>query len=221
MSKNLSVFLNVVLLISVGVLYYLHFSSAPKTAEVSENTTEKDSSKTEIIKKIVQSPKDIKNSKIVFINTDVLNEEYQMVIDLTASLKYQKQALDTKYEKKAKEFEDKYVEFQQKAQQGLLSENQRIAAQNELMKQKDELDGMEVQLQNLVDKMQVDNDKVFKTVIDYIKEYNEKSNYNYILAYTSNALSPVLLATDSLDITSEIVQGLNDQYKANKGNKKK
>lgn len=219
MSKNLSVFLNVVLLIAVAVLYYLHFSSAP--GETTPANNDNDTSKSEIVKPIVKSPQDIKNSKIVFINTDKLNEEYQMVVDLTATIKAQKQSLDAKYEKKAKEFEEKYMEFQQKAQQGLLSENQRISAQNELMKQKEELDGMDMQVQNLADKMQTDNDKVFKTVIDYIKEYNQKSNYNYILAYTNSALSPVLLASDSLDITNEIIDGLNEQYKANKGNKKK
>lgn len=211
--KKLLVILNVLLLIAVAVLYYLHFSGGAKTNDVAVDTTN-DSAKAE--KPVVKMPTEIKSSKIVYINVDVLNENYQMVKDLTASLKAQESALNAQYEKKAADFEQKYMDFQQKAQQGLLSENQSIAAQKELMKQKEELDGMELKLQKLIDKMQVDNEKVFKTVIDYIKEYNSSGNYNYILSYTNNAMSPVLVANDSLDITNEIVDGLNEQYKNSK-----
>jgi len=216
MNKNFSTILNVVLLIAVAVLYYLHFSNAttPELADAAVTDS------TATIKQVVKAPKDIKASKIVFVNTDVLNENYALVKELTASIKSQQQSLDAKYQKKGAEFQQKYMEFQQKASQGQLSENQTLAAQQELEKGKAELDEMEAKLQSLMDKMQADNEIVLKNVMDYIEEYNKNSNYNYILAYSKNAMSPVLLANDSLDITSEIVDGLNEQYKAKKGMKK-
>jgi outer membrane protein len=215
MNKNFSIQLNVVLLIAVAVLYYLHFSSP-----VSADTAIVSSDSAALAKPIVKAPKDIKASKIVFVNTDVLNEQYELVKELTANIKSQQQSLDAKYQRKGSEFQQKYMDFQQKANQGLLSENETIKAQEELAKGKDELDKMEAQLQGLMDKMQADNEIVLKNVMDYIDEYNKNSNYNYILAYSRSTMSPVLLANDSLDITSEIVDGLNEQYRAKKGIKK-
>ena len=51
---------------------------------------------------------------------------------------------------------------------------------------------------------------------DYIKEYNKSGNYNYVLAYSEGPLSPVLLANESLDITKDILEGINAQYRAKK-----
>ena len=91
MSKNFSGILNVVLLIAVAVLYYLHFSnsSSVATTGISSDST--------AIKPLVKAPKDIKTSKIVFVNTDVLNEKYEMVKELSSAIKAQQQTLDAKY----------------------------------------------------------------------------------------------------------------------------
>ena len=69
--------------------------------------------------------------------------------------------------------------------------------------------------------IQKSNEEVRKTVIDYVKEYNKNGEYNYILTYTAGPGGVVILANDSLDITNEIITGLNAQYKANKDKKKK
>ena len=80
-----------------------------------------------------------------------------------------------------------------------------------------ELEEMEGRQQQMMEKVQVENEKVFKAIMDYIREYNKNSQYNYVLAYSNKIVGSVLLANDSLDITNEIVTGLNAQYKASKG----
>jgi outer membrane protein len=194
----------------------LHFSSSPSTALVEEK-----SDSLQVKKIVVKAAKDIKESKIVYVNTDVLNESYELVKDLSSSIKSKQQALDSKYQAKGAAFQKKYMDFQENTSKGLLSENQSLTVQNELVKQKEELDNMEAQLQTLMDKMQKDNEIVLKNVMEYIKAYNETGNYNYILAYSSSAMSPVLIANESFDITAEIVDGLNEQYRAEKAAKNK
>jgi outer membrane protein len=215
MNKNTSIIINVLLIVAVGILYYLHFSSSKKSNDTSETKTDS----TIVSKPIVMSPKEIKASKIVYINSDVLNEKYEFVKDLVNSAQAKQQRLDAVYQKKGSALEQKYTEFQQKASQGLLSENQTKAAQEELAKGKGELDQMELQLQQLQEEFQKSNDEVRKTVVDYVNEYNKTGMYNYILTYTSGPGGIVLLANDSLDITNEIVEGLNAQYRVNKGKK--
>lgn len=211
--NNLSVALNIVLVIAVAILYYLHFSSATTTT----NTTAAVSDSTTAAKPVVLLPKEIKASKIVFVNTDVINEKFEYVKELTASAKANQQAFENAYKKKATALQNRYQEIQQKASQGLLSDNQTRDAQEELAKGKQELDQLEGKQQQMMEQIQSDNEKVLNMVMDYIQEYNKNSQYNYILAYSRSAMSPVMAANDSLDITSEIVDGLNAQYKSKKG----
>ena len=215
--KRASFIINIVLFIAVAILYYLHFTKCKSSCEaIGEN----DSTTTE--KPVVLVPKEIKASKIVYINSDILNEEYNFVKDLTAAAQAKHQRLQTAYETKAQKFQEDYNDLQQKASQGLLSENQANAVQADLIKRKEELDKMEFQLQNMMEEIQKSNEDVRKNVIDYVKEYNKTGQYNYILTYTDSPGGFLLLANDSLDITREVVDGLNAQYKAKKtgGNKK-
>lgn len=212
--KNFSIILNGSIIIAVAVLYYLHFSECKTSCKT---TIGKDS--LAVLQPNVMSPKEIKASKIVYINSDVLNEKYEYVKELTSAAQSKQQHLEGIYQTKAQKLQQDYADFQQKASQGLLSENQTTAAQEDMMKRKEELDQMESQLQTMMEEIQKSNEEVRKTVVDYIKEYNKKGKYNYILTYTSGPGGVVILANDSLDITNEIVEGLNDQYRAKKGKK--
>jgi outer membrane protein len=212
MNKKISFVLNLVLLIAVAVLYYLHFATTNKTSDA----TAKANDSAMAAKPVVKKPTVIKASKIVYINSDVLNQKYDYVKDLTSAAQAKQGKLEAAYQAKGQKLQEDYAAFQQKASQGLLSENQSNAAQQDLKKRKDELDQMEAQLQTLVDEIQKSNEEVRKTVIDYVKEYNKTSNYNYILTYTEGPGGVMLLANDSLDITDEIIDGLNAQYKAKK-----
>jgi len=214
MNNKLSTLINIALVIAVAILYYLHFSTSNKMCGA---TSKNDSA--EAAKPIVMSPKEIKAAKIVYINSDVLNEKYEFVKDLTAAAQEKQQRLESSYQAKAQKFQKDYAELQQKASQGLLSENQSAAAQEDLRKRKEELDKMEAQQQSLVEGIQKSNEEVRKTVVEYVKEYNKKSNYNYILTHTNGPGGVLVFANDSLDITNEILDGLNAQYRAKKAKK--
>jgi outer membrane protein len=214
MNNKLSTIINVTLVIAVAILYYLHFSTSNKMCGA---TAKSDS--TEAAKPIVLSPKEIKAAKIVYINSDVLNEKYDFVKDLTSAAQEKQQRLESSYQAKAQKFQKDYAELQQKASQGLLSENQSAAAQEDLRKRKEELDKMEAQQQSLVEGIQKSNEEVRKTVVEYVKEYNKKANYNYILTHTNGPGGVLVFANDSLDITNEILDGLNAQYRAKKAKK--
>ena len=214
MNTKISMILNVVLVFAVAVLYYLHFSAPNSASSVGQN-----GDSTIVSQQNIMSPKEIKASKIVFVNSDILNKEYNFVKDLTAAAQVKQQRLEGAYQTKAEKFQKDYTELQQKASQGLLSENQGIAAQEDLKKRKDELDKMEAQLQTMVEEIQRSNEEVRKTVVDYVKEYNKKANYNFILTHTDGPGGLLILANDSLDITREILDGLNAQYKEKKGTK--
>lgn len=214
MNKNFSVVLNVILLIAVAILYFFHFSSSP----VTEGVTGTDS--TVIEKPLVLTPKEIKESKIVYVNLDILNEKYEYIKDVNTTAKAEQSALERQYQSKGQKLQDDYMAFQQKAQAGLLSENQINTEQETFAKRKEELDQLEMKSQDLMDKIQQRSEEMNVSIKEYLKEYNKNSNYHFVMAYSEGPLSPVLIANDSLDITNEILEGLNAQYKASKEKKK-
>ena len=128
-------------------------------------------------------------------------------------------SLEKQYQAKGQKLQEDYAAFQQKAQGGLLSENQINTEQEAFAKRKDELDRLELKSQELMDKIQKRSDEMNASIKEYLKEYNKSSNYNFVMAFSAGPLSPVLIANDSLDITNEILEGLNAQYRADKGGK--
>lgn len=218
MNKTLSLALNVTLVIAVAVLYYLHFSCSGN-CRPSEATAANDSAAA--AKPVVLAPKDIKASKTVYVNIDVLDEKYELIRELSATAQAEQRAMQSKYQEKAQKLQQDYAEFQQKAQQGLLSENQVNEGQQQFAKRKDELDQIELKSQEAMENIQKRNDEANTNLRNYISEYNKKAGYNFVFAYSNAAGSQLLLADDSLDITNDILDGLNKQYEAAKGNRKK
>ena len=212
MNKNLSVFLNVVLLISVAVLYYLHFSSMNKTSGATLSANDSIAAS----KPIVMSPKEIKASKIVFVNLDVLSDKYEYLKDVSKSVQAEQRTYENQYQTSGQQLQADYEVLQEKANKGLLSENQINAEQEKFAKRKEDLDQIQRKSEALGEKVQSITEEAHKSLSEYIKEYNKSGNYNYVLAYSEGPLSPVLMANDSLDITNEILDGLNAQYKAKK-----
>ena len=76
MNKNFSFILNIVLVIAVGVLYYLHFSSCNTNCSSATGGATDSSA---LVKPAVMSPKEIKASKSVYVNLDILYEKYDFI----------------------------------------------------------------------------------------------------------------------------------------------
>lgn len=212
MNKNFSLILNVILSIAVGVLYYLHFSSSCSSSANLEVATDS----TAIAKPIVLSPSEIKASKIVYVNLDVLSDGYEFLKDVSASAQSEQNSLQSQYQTKGEKLQQDYADFQEKANKGMMSDNQISGEQEKFAARKEELDQLQLKSEALGEKIQARTEEARKNLTDYIKEYNKTGNYNYVLAYSAGPLSPVLLVNDSLDITKDILEGINAQYRAKK-----
>ncbi len=215
MNKRISTIFNVVFGISLAILYYLHFSRP--TSAIETATTENDS--TAKAKPIVMAPSEIKASKIVFVNLDVLSEGYFFLQDVGASIQAEQASLQNQYQTKGQKLQEDYGNFQEQASKGLLSENQIKSEQEKFAARKDELDQLQLRSQALEEKVQAKQEEAHKNLTDYINEYNKSGHYDYVLTYSAGPLSPVLLANENLDITNDILAGINAQYKAKKGKK--
>lgn len=220
--KNLSIILNALLAVAIALLYYLHFSSqsGPKVPESTVDMAKVDSISTFM--------------RIAYVNTDSLWDKYEMINALQKELEAEKAASEKKITGRTKTLEAQFKEMmtslQKKAQdfEGSskgMSELIYNTRMQELQELEQNAQMFQAQAQEEVSKLQqtLTNqllEKEAKGTADinerlkaYIKEYNKDKGFTYVLAYSSEA-GGILLGDPALDITPDIVVGLNAIYEA-------
>ncbi len=195
--KNLSIGLNVVLFIGLGILYFLHFS-ANKTSDKT-NTENVVSTQTG-------------SMSITYVNIDSVLLQYNLAIELNESLTKKQANMKSKLAKDAKEFEKDAQIFQDKVQRGIFLTQQRAEeAQQQLMMRQQELQKLEYDYTNQLSmEQQQMNAQLFDSVSNFINEYNTPEKYQIILGHSLGG--SLLYGAEQLDITKEIVDGLNSRY---------
>ncbi|MCC6251853.1 MAG: OmpH family outer membrane protein [Bacteroidia bacterium] len=198
--KNISLILNVVLLIAVGILYYLHFSSKQNTVP-----------KHEASHKSVQMPKvELKGTPIVYVNVDSLWDKYELVKQMRKELESQRNIFEKKFEADYHKLESDYLDLRDKA--ATLTQEEGMARQQDLMLREQKLtEYRQNELERLA-KLEADkSDKIQNDISTYLNEQYRKTNYSYILGYSTGG--GILFANDSLEITKEVIDGLNANIK--------
>ncbi len=192
--KNLSLILNGVLAVAVVVLYVLHFNG--KSGE--QTTTEEGS-----------TAQSMGLPKIAYVNSDTLLENYDFFKDKRAELEEKQKQLEGEFQNRARGLENEITNFQQTA--GNMTMSQAKALEEDLMRKRQNL--MQYQ-QNLAGQLQQAeaemSEELYDNVADYLEAYGKEKDFELVLTYTKG--SGVLYASDSLDITAQVIQGLNEEY---------
>jgi outer membrane protein len=195
--KNLSLAFNVVLTIAVAVLYYLHFA-APT---VDNNSKKENKPRATVMPKIK-----LKSTPLVYVNADSLWENFALVKQMRKELEYEKKKFETKFEADYHKLENDYLALRDKAE--TLSQEEGMMKQQELMAREQKLTEFRQTESERLAKLEADKtEKIQKTITNYLNEQYSKSNYAYILGYSVGG--GILFANDSLEITNEVVDGLN------------
>lgn len=220
--KNLSLILNIVLLIAVGVLYYLHFTDKKESTVVVETKTTEE---TEIPEEsgfedtiTVSTPEEItvptqsNSGTVAYINLDEFFQSYEFykqgVKDIEKSISNKQNQLM----QKQKQLEEDFQKYQQAAP--TMSENYRKTREEQLVKQEQELYQLRDQLEEQqANEMTRFNESLLKKIDDYLKGFSKEQNYNYVFTYVKGGPASIVYAKDSLDITKQVVRALNAQYR--------
>jgi outer membrane protein len=190
--KNLSIALNVVLVIAVGVLYVFQFSGEKK----------------ETVTTVAGE------GAVVYVNTDSLLSNYKFAVDLNEKFLKKQEDSRTDFNFKAQKLEKEAIEFQRKLQnRGFLTEARAKEAQQKLLEKQQNLQQLDRKLSNeLMTEQNANSKRLFDSVTNYLKVYNADKKYSLILSTTKGG--NVLLSQDGLDVTKDIIEGLNSRYKA-------
>ena len=68
------------------------------------------------------------------------------------------------------------------------------------------------------DMEQVMNRNVLNSIMEYLKVYNQDKKYSFVVSHSFGG--PVLFADKGLDITKDVIGGLNASYAKEKATKK-
>jgi outer membrane protein len=210
--KNLSLIINGVLAIAVAILFYQVNTLKNGATETSSNTTQKADEKPVII-----SNTTLADSKIAYVNTDSINEHYQYIADFTKVIRSKKATLEAQMQSMTAKFQQEYEAFQQSAQAGVAPQSELQKQQASLERQQQELANKELQMQNLGVELEEKNMELNKSVKDYLQKINN-GRFDYILSY-SDLVPTILLTNPKLDITNEVLTGINAEYKNSKTKK--
>jgi outer membrane protein len=198
--KNLSLALNAVLFILVGVLFYLHFSSDGKSKASQQ---------------IIQANgKSITVPQIAYVNIDTFQTHYAFFKTRKAELEARQKSMESELDRSIGAFQGKVAALQQKAQ--TMTEEEGQAAQQKLMIEQQQIEERKQSMEaQFMKETQDFNISLQNKMIEYLKKYNADGRYTYILPYSQETIN-LLYVNDANNITEEVLKGMNDEYQSSK-----
>jgi outer membrane protein len=190
--KNLPLILNIILFILVGILFYLNF----KKLQAAEQQA--------ILPPASQSG----GARIAWVNADTLDAKYEW-------LKQQKEAIQQRLRNAENSLQDKEntlmrdaQALQERFQSGNMTQAEAEREQATLMQRGQNLEEERVRLRkSLSDEQKKAFNDLYSNVEAKLKELSGQIGYDYILSYSRGG--QILLASDSLDITKQVLELLN------------
>ncbi len=152
--------------------------------------------------------------EIVYVNSDSLLENYTYFKDIRSKMESKSKKAQVDLTAKGNAFQKEVAEYQQSAQ--TMSADARAATEQRLARKQQELATFNQNASSaLANESAAENEKLYEKVAEYLKGYAKKKGYKMVLTY-SKANPTVLFADESLDVTKEVVSGLNTAYKTEK-----
>lgn len=151
---------------------------------------------------------------IVYVDMDRILKEYDMANDLTSVVNAKAQGIEQDINRRGGKLERDQKDFEEKINKGLMTQS---TAEVQYKKLQDD----QLTLQNYAARKQqeiqeefiVTQNQILDAISTYLKKYNEEKGYAMILTTQGDNLSvPVACADTTLNITSDVIDGLNKEY---------
>ncbi|MBC7887405.1 MAG: OmpH family outer membrane protein [Ferruginibacter sp.] len=198
--KQFSIVLNLVLLIAVAFLYYLHFSGG-KAVPKNNAAVNFDTRDTSFGRRIV----------IAYVELDSLNNNVAFIRQRKKELEAEQKLITNEYENSYHQLTALRDNFLKKGNS--ITQQEAEAFQEKLGQQQQEIEqAKQLKSQKLAEKGARIMEDMQGKLKDFMNEYNKEKKFTLIFT-TGTGLDYFLYKDSSLNITSEIVKGLNSKMK--------
>ncbi|HTJ11004.1 MAG TPA: OmpH family outer membrane protein [Dinghuibacter sp.] len=194
--KNLSLVLNVILLVAVGILFYWHFKGSSNGAAPAINIgpTAKDS--------LVLHP-----LKVAYVDLDTIEEKFAYFKSKQNDFDREREEADRDLNAAANELERRRLAMAQKG--ATLTQTEAESFQKEYTARMQDLQRQHDQKQQeFATKQQKIMDDIQTKIKSFLDEYNKTKKYSFIFTTGKGALN-LFYEDTAYNITGEVLEGLN------------
>ncbi|MFZ9504362.1 MAG: OmpH family outer membrane protein [Cyclobacteriaceae bacterium] len=192
--KNLSSILNVVLLVAVLVLYVLHFTGPQKPVASTSGVAS--------------------DLKIAYINSDTVLKHYDYLKAAQGKFEEKGKKLEQEMKSRAQSLQSEIESYQRNVNS--MTIGQAKAVEEDLGKKQQ---NFELYRERISQELMVEQDKInqelYTKITDFLKEYGAANGLHVVLKFSNT--SDVLYGAEPLDISKQVIEGLNDAYRKESG----
>ena len=152
------------------------------------------------------------NLKIAYVDIDTLLLNYHFWQDVTEEMMKREENIRATLTQKGRELEKDAQEFQRKVENNaFVSQDRAQQEYNRIGRKEQDLQALQTRLTTELGNENAKNGLILRDSINsFLKDYNKAKGYSMIL--TNTGFDNLLYADPILNITQEIVDGLNSRY---------
>jgi outer membrane protein len=201
MMKNLSVVLNIILVLAVGYLYYYDFSGKKAEAVAAKLNSS-----------LMASDTNSYRPPLAYVELDSLNEKITFIKERRKELESEMKAIEQDQENGYRGLQAQKDNFLKKG--AAITEEEAQIFQGKLIDQQQKIDARKQELtQKLNEKSFGIMEDIQKKLKEFLTEYNRDKKYMYIFT-TGTGLDYMVFKDSTLNITGEVIKGMNAKMKA-------
>lgn len=186
--KNISWVLNGICVLAIVVLYYLHFSGGSSSRQASGPAGD---------------------LQMAYVNADTVLKYYDFSKAGRDRLEAKGKQLDQDLNSRATALQGEFEQYQRNVNS--MTIGQARAVEEDLTKKRNNLQMYQESLsQQMLMEQEKMNRELYDNVTAFLRQYGSQRGIQVVFRY--NVSSDVLFASDSLDISKEVIKGLNEAY---------
>ena len=201
----------IMLLAALAFIQLIFVQCAPKNSESATADQTVETTGTTIVTNADSTP--VCNIRIAYVDYDSLLLSYDFAQDVQKELLRKEMSINNIIEKERKSLQEEVATFENKVQNNVFATQERAQAEYEKIMKKDQelMQRGQALIAEFEETRLTKSNEVTQSIISYIQEYNSNAKYDFILTKMGGNM---LYSNEALDITKDVVKGLNEKYSA-------
>jgi outer membrane protein len=199
--KNILPAITAILAVLVGVLFYLHFKNHSQIDKINTKVAGNDTAANRPL-------------KIAYVDLDSIQEKYDYYREKMTEFEKKKESADRDLNNSFQRIENERVAFVQKG--NAITQVEAEAFQRDYARKMQNLEQQKANMERQIQEEGIKTMEELKKKINaFLTDYNTTKSYSYIFSYSSG-INVLFYKDTAYNITNEVVDGLNQAYKASK-----
>ncbi len=221
MTRNTSLLLiiwNVLLTVLLG-WELMRTPAANNTSTTNDISIDEDGEADVVVPSVIRDSSALKDAKIAYFRMDTLQRKFELVKEKDNSFRNEGKRLEDNLKKELERAQQRYEE--------LMTKDHTYSTNEEKRRDEAELQQLAMRVQQLQaqgeDQLARLEASMLQEISDelkgFLEEYNKVAGFDYIFSVQNGG--QVWVGNENLDITNDLVNGLNARHRARKGANKK